>query len=190
MATNGKGGPPPVQISDRIQNFKMPKFQLSSKLTGAVSILVVIFVGFMIAYNMFFFYVEPNEFGIKIIKVGMNRGVQEKPYVTGLHWVTPGLQEMHRLPRDIQVLELTNNPQNASQFSTLEKAAHIQTSDGFFVNVDGSISAIPLCFLRQAEPLFNPFARKSQIFLINLTHSLSEIFFLAGIDNRLNVYFN
>ena len=46
---------------------------------------------------------------------------------------------MHYLPKDIQVLELTNYPKTASGFARQEKAAHIQTSDGFFVDVDMSI---------------------------------------------------
>jgi regulator of protease activity HflC (stomatin/prohibitin superfamily) len=40
---------------------------------------------------------------------------------------------------DIQVLELTNFPKTAALFSRQEKAVHIQTSDGFFVDVDVSI---------------------------------------------------
>jgi hypothetical protein len=62
-------------------------------------------------------------------------------YLTaGLNLVVPGLQQMHRLPRDIQVLELTNYPSTASIFARKDRAAHIQTSDGFFVDVDVSIA--------------------------------------------------
>jgi regulator of protease activity HflC (stomatin/prohibitin superfamily) len=43
------------------------------------------------------------------------------------------------MPRDVQVLELTNNPKTAAEYARQEKAAHIQTSDGFFVDVDLSI---------------------------------------------------
>ena len=46
---------------------------------------------------------------------------------------------MNRLPKDIQVLELTNHPDSASRSARIEKAAHIQTSDGFYVDVDVSI---------------------------------------------------
>jgi len=94
----------------------------------------------MLSWSAFFVYVEPNEYGIKVVRIGLDRGVQEKPYDTGLHpLIRFGFQEMYRLPRDIQVLELTNNRQTASRNSEIEKAAHIQTSDGFFVDVDVSI---------------------------------------------------
>jgi len=72
--------------------------------------------------------------------VGIHRGVQKKIYHAGLHLVLPfGLQELSRLPKDIRILELTNFAEKAAKASRHEKAAHIQTSDGFFVDVDVSI---------------------------------------------------
>jgi regulator of protease activity HflC (stomatin/prohibitin superfamily) len=91
-------------------------------------------------YNLCFVSVAPNEFGIKVVRLGMHRGVQQRVYTAGLHPILPfGLQQIHRLPRDIQVLELTNFPKTAALHARQEKAAHIQTSDGFFVDVDVSI---------------------------------------------------
>ena len=46
---------------------------------------------------------------------------------------------MYRLPKSIQVLELTNFPQTAAEAARKDRAAHIQTSDGFFVDVDVSM---------------------------------------------------
>ena len=44
------------------------------------------------------------------------------------------------MPRDVQVLELTNAPETAALYSRVKTpAAHIQTSDGFFVDVDVSV---------------------------------------------------
>ena len=105
-----------------------------------IKMVIVSVAIILLLYNLFFVYIKPNEYGIKVVRVGLKRGVHEKVYEAGLNFVLPlGLEQMQRLPRDIQVLELTNNPQNASQFARHEKAAHIQTSDGFFVDVDVSI---------------------------------------------------
>ena len=94
----------------------------------------------LLVYNAMLVYVEPNEYGIKVVRIGTNRGVQKEVYGPGLHLVLPfGIQQMHKLPRDIQVLELTNFPKTAARMARVEKAAHIQTSDGFFVDVDVSI---------------------------------------------------
>lgn len=91
-------------------------------------------------YNLCFVYVKPDEYGIKVARIGMNRGVQKQVYTAGLHFLIPfGVQQMYRIPRGIQVLELTNFPDTASSFARKDRAAHIQTSDGFFVDVDVSI---------------------------------------------------
>ena len=104
------------------------------------TILIVVLALIVFAYNMLFVYIRPNEFGIKVVKIGFQRGVHEEVYSSGLNFIMPfGMQQMHRLPKDIQVLELTNYPHTAAKVARREKAAHIQTSDGFFVDVDVSI---------------------------------------------------
>ena len=86
---------------------KIPKFRFRP--SGKGSILMAILAALLFLWVSFLVYVRPNEFGIKVVRIGLNRGVQEQPYPTGLHLVIPfGFQQMHRLPRDIQVLELTN----------------------------------------------------------------------------------
>ena len=115
--------------------FRLFRLKFSSGIVIFFLILAVIFI----LYNSFLKYVAPNEYGIKQVKIGMSRGIQKEPYTTGLHFIIPFMQRMHYLPKEIQVLELTNSPNTASMFSRQERAAHIQTSDGFFVDVDLSI---------------------------------------------------
>jgi len=118
-------------IKDRLKNLK---FLHGSRIGLAVILLLVI------GYNLFFVYVEPDEYGIKVNRVGLNRGVQKEVYHAGLSFVLPfGLQQMHKLPKGIQVLELTNFPETAAGAARKDRAAHIQTSDGFFVDVDVSM---------------------------------------------------
>jgi regulator of protease activity HflC (stomatin/prohibitin superfamily) len=118
-------------IKDRLKNLK---FLNGSKIGLAVILLLVI------GFNLFFVYVEPDEYGIKVNRVGLNRGVQKEVYHAGLSFVLPfGLQQMHKIPKGIQVLELTNFPETAADSARKDRAAHIQTSDGFFVDVDVSM---------------------------------------------------
>jgi regulator of protease activity HflC (stomatin/prohibitin superfamily) len=117
--------------------FKMPEIKL--KLSRGILILIAVVVLILVAYNILFVYVHPNEYGIKVVRIGINRGVQTEVYTAGLNLVIPGIQEMYRLPRDIQVLELTASPTTAAGAARKDRAAHIQTSDGFFVDVDASI---------------------------------------------------
>jgi regulator of protease activity HflC (stomatin/prohibitin superfamily) len=117
-----------------------PAFRLFKlNFPGGKLLGVIIIIAIIILYNFFLRYVEPNEYGIKQVMIGMQRGIQKEPYTTGLHFIIPGMQKMHFLPRDIQVLELTNYPNTASSLARQVRAAHIQTSDGFFVDVDISI---------------------------------------------------
>jgi regulator of protease activity HflC (stomatin/prohibitin superfamily) len=117
---------------------KMPRIRISGKL----GLVIVILAAVVILYNSFLVYVKPNEYGIKQVKISLTkqqRGIQKKIYPPGLHFIIPVFQRMHFLPKDAQVLELTNYPATASKFARQERAAHIQTSDGFFVDVDVSI---------------------------------------------------
>tara|TARA_A100001015_G_C15009368_1_gene722268 strand:- start:290 stop:1327 length:1038 start_codon:yes stop_codon:yes gene_type:complete len=120
------------------QEFDIDKF--ISKLTSnpvTLFIIAAIFTTFIIG-SMCFVYIKPFEFGIKQVNIGLNRGIQQKKYETGLHFVIPfGFEEMHKLPKNTQLFELTNTPLFRQSQST--SAVNIQTSDGFFVSVDVSI---------------------------------------------------
>ena len=116
----------------------------AAKLRGkAVTVLIAVALIAVIAvlvFNSCFEYVRPNEFGIKVVKIGVNKGVQEKVHPPGFAFRIPfGVQEIHRLPRSIQVLELTNGESIPSPGTYVDKGAKIQTSDGFFVDVDATI---------------------------------------------------
>jgi regulator of protease activity HflC (stomatin/prohibitin superfamily) len=130
------------EISVFVRNFKglfrAPRFNF--RLSGKINILLAAVVLIFVCYNLFFVYVQPDEYGIKVVRVGLNRGVQKQVYQAGLTFVLPfGLQQMYRLPKGIQVLELTNFPETAAVTARKDRAAHIQTSDGFFVDVDVSM---------------------------------------------------
>lgn len=106
--------------------------------TGIGLAVIGITLIFIVGFSSVFVYVKPYEYGIKQVKIGFERGIQDKVYAPGFHFIIPFMEAMHTFPRDIQVFDLTNNlAQVTSTFH--DKAAHIQTSDGFFVDVDVSI---------------------------------------------------
>ena len=105
-----------------------------------LKVLLALAVIVYVCYAYLFVYIQPDEYGIKVVRVGLQRGVQKNIYHAGLTFVLPfGLQQMYRLPKGIQVLELTNFPETAAGGARKDRAAHIQTSDGFFVDVDVSM---------------------------------------------------
>ena len=124
-------------INDLMARFKSPLRNL--RLKGTLKILIIGVVLAYFGFNLFFVYVRPDEYGIKVARIGINRGVQKEVYQAGLTFVLPfGLQKIYKLPKGIQVLELTNFPDTAAGSARKDRAAHIQTSDGFFVDVDVS----------------------------------------------------
>tara|TARA_Y100000748_G_scaffold299150_1_gene295535 strand:+ start:2534 stop:3577 length:1044 start_codon:yes stop_codon:yes gene_type:complete len=93
---------------------------------------------FLFSFNAFFIYVQPNEVAIKQVRVGLNRGIQSTVYDTGWYFMVPGIHIFHVFPKDLQVFDLTSMRNQASS-RFIDNSAHIQTSDGFFVDVDVSI---------------------------------------------------
>jgi len=119
-------------------NFRLPDFKL--KFSKGVNVLIIALFVLVLCFNLFFVYVEPGEYGIKVNRIGIGRGVQTDVYHAGLTFVMPfGFQQIYKLPKGMQVLELTNFPETASTSARKDRAAHIQTSDGFFVDIDVSI---------------------------------------------------
>jgi regulator of protease activity HflC (stomatin/prohibitin superfamily) len=112
-------------------------------------VVIPLFIAF-VGVKLFFFlsvtYVHPNEYGIKVVRVPIipgliKRGVHEEVYQTGFYFVLKpfDFEEMYLFPKDLQVLDLTGAREESAREATVTKAAHIQTSDGFFVDVDVSI---------------------------------------------------
>ena len=97
------------------------------------SLVVVLF-----GYNSCTTYVKPGEAGVKQIKFGLGKGIDPHVYGTGLHYVGVG-ETMHRFPLRLQVLELSNSRNEASEDLEGHRVApgvNIQTSEGYTVQVD------------------------------------------------------
>lgn len=126
--------------TDGVPNRKVRVGGLATKLVGLSSLTFLFAILLVVAYNLCFVYVEPNEFGIKVVKIGVHKGVQESVFGPGLAFRIPfGMQEIYTLPRSTQVLELTNKTGTVRDGIHVDREAKIQTSDGFFVDVDATI---------------------------------------------------
>ncbi|KPJ79014.1 MAG: hypothetical protein AMJ54_00720 [Deltaproteobacteria bacterium SG8_13] len=132
----------PSEDQEKAQTSASEAKPIQKKASGKRRLFILLLLVLVLVGGSLFFlqYVRPDEFGIKVVRIGLKRGVHEEIYAPGFHLVLPfGMEEMYRIPKDVQVLELTNNPGTAAQFAQIENAAHIQTSDGFYVDVDVSI---------------------------------------------------
>lgn len=99
---------------------------------------------FLFSFSSLFSYVHPNQFGIKEVRIGPDKGIRHKVIEPGFALIIKpfGIQRLHLYPRDVQVFELTafaQGPRGRDYGIFRDKAAHIQTSDGFYVDVDVTI---------------------------------------------------
>ncbi|MEK7793561.1 MAG: SPFH domain-containing protein, partial [Candidatus Hydrogenedentota bacterium] len=130
----------PEVVGDGVPFFR-PKIRIPGFIRGvrATAVAVGLIIVTLVSYT-FFTYIRPNEFGIKEVKIGINSGIQKKVHDPGLMFRVPGISNIHRFPRNVQVLELTDTGKNLGEPGhNFKNAANIQTSDGFFVTVDVTI---------------------------------------------------
>jgi len=152
MAGNGSFEPPNTVID--LEKFRsqwgpgspfrqLLRSDFFRKVLGPILLAVVVL---KLLFFLCVTYVRPNEYGIKVVRVPVipgliTRGVHAEVYQPGFHFVLKpfDFEEMYLFPKDLQVLDLTGAREESAREATVTKAAHIQTSDGFFVDVDVSI---------------------------------------------------
>jgi regulator of protease activity HflC (stomatin/prohibitin superfamily) len=131
-------------------NFNVPRVAVpSGKRFRILWLAGAGFLMLLVGYNSCTTYVRPGEAGVKQIKFGMGKGIENYVYGTGLHWVGVG-ETMHRFPTRVQVLELSNSRSEQTQDLEGHRAApgvNIQTSEGYTVQVDVTV------LFRLADPL-------------------------------------
>src|SRR4051794_34673200 len=54
-------------------------------------------------------YVPPDEIGVRQVSFGLSKGLQKEPVLPGYRRELGGMKTVHTFPRDIQVVEFTNN---------------------------------------------------------------------------------
>jgi regulator of protease activity HflC (stomatin/prohibitin superfamily) len=121
--------------------------QLAPTGLSLLVVLLLLFIG--ILYATCTQYIHPDEFAVKQVDVTMPlltgaAGIHTNIYDTGVHWLTPGCEKFLVFPKSIRAVTLHSkngreSGEGGERFVRYEDAAHIQTSDGFFINLDVSI---------------------------------------------------
>ncbi len=84
-------------------------------------------------------YVPPGMIGVRQVSYGPGKGLQKKPVNPGYRREIAGYETIHTFPRDIQVVEFTNNPSESSDKHRQMPAVKVPTVDGYPVDVDVSV---------------------------------------------------
>ncbi len=107
--------------------------------------LILAFIG--VLYATCTQYIRPDEFAVKQVDVPVPlltgaAGIHSNVFNTGVHFLMPGCEKFLVFPKSIRAVTLRSSQRSSEEkeeFVRLEDAAHIQTSDGFFINLDVSI---------------------------------------------------
>lgn len=115
--------------------------------TGLPLLVVLVLVLLLFVYAVCSRYIHPDEFAVKQVDVPFPfltgaAGIHTNIYDTGVHWCTPGCEKFIIFPKSVRAVTLHakgKHNEDPDKFVRYEEAAHIQTSDGFFINLDVSI---------------------------------------------------
>ena len=115
---------------------KLPGLGSRAKLVTGAAAAALVFFGALFLYATFTTYVLPDQFAVRQVYLGPNKGIQEELYGPGLHFVMPGYERLHTFPRAVQILEFNDDDVTKSEDSFHQPAIRIQTSEGYQVTVD------------------------------------------------------
>jgi len=115
--------------------------------TGMPLLVLLMFFLLAFLYAVCTQYIQPDEFAIKQVDVPVPfltgaAGIHTNIYQTGIQWRLPGCEKFLIFPKSIRAVTLHSKgktQESIDSFVRYEDAAHIQTSDGFFINLDVSI---------------------------------------------------
>src|SRR5882757_452159 len=115
--------------------------------TGLSLLIFLIFLLLLFLYSICTQYIQPDQFAVKQVDVPVPfltgaAGIHTNIYQTGIQWRLPGCEKFLIFPKSIRAVTLHSkgrSNETPEKFVRFEDAAHIQTSDGFFINLDVSI---------------------------------------------------
>jgi regulator of protease activity HflC (stomatin/prohibitin superfamily) len=84
-------------------------------------------------------YVPPDEIGLRQVSYGSGRGLQKGLVGPGYRRELFGYETIYTFPRDIQVVEFTNNPGETARTHRTMAAINVPTVDGYPVSIDATV---------------------------------------------------
>jgi regulator of protease activity HflC (stomatin/prohibitin superfamily) len=122
-----------------------PRFQFGwrPKLRGplgrAAVRLAVLVLPLVLLRACLFTYVPPDRIGMRQIAFGPGQGLQKEPVYPGYRRAISGYERVHTFPRDLQVVEFTNNAAETGAGHLKIGAVKVPTVDGYPVDVDVTV---------------------------------------------------
>ncbi|HKI06380.1 MAG TPA: SPFH domain-containing protein [Thermoanaerobaculia bacterium] len=130
------------------ENLKSPRFRVQSPFLQQVRSRAgkTIFRLLLLLVPLFFLracvitYVPPDQIGVRQVSYGPGKGLQKKPVTPGYCREIASYETIHTFPRDIQVVEFTDNPAETGVADHKQVGAvKVPTVDGYPVAVDVTV---------------------------------------------------
>lgn len=118
----------------RVQSQFLQQFRGRFGKLGRWVLLLIVPILFL--RGCFITYVPPDEIGVRQISFGPSKGLQKEAVSPGWRREVSGYERIETFPRDIQVVEFTNNPQEKSEGHRQMGAIKVPTVDGYPVDID------------------------------------------------------
>jgi regulator of protease activity HflC (stomatin/prohibitin superfamily) len=130
-----------------VEPFKSPRFRVNfpvlQKLQGRTGKLgfrlLLLLVPLVLLRACALTYIPPDSLGVRQVSYGFSKGLQKEAVTPGYRREIRGYERIHTFPRDIQVVEFTNNPAEASLAHRQMPAINVPTVDGYPVDVDVTV---------------------------------------------------
>lgn len=137
-------------MADDAPRFKSglsPRFRVSLPSTAGLRLRLariaalgaLVLVPLIFLRACFFTYVPPDRIGMRQISFGPYKGLQKEPVLAGYRRSIFGYETIRTFPRDIQVVEFTNNREETGAGSLKIGAIKVPTVDGYPVDVDVTV---------------------------------------------------
>jgi SPFH domain / Band 7 family len=125
----------------------VPRFRVQSaflqmmrgRLRRVLLPLAAVLVPLLFARACLLTYVPPDRIGMRQVAFGPSKGLQKNLVLPGYRREVSGYEQIRTFPRDLQVVEFTNNPQESGAGHVKRAAIKVPTVDGYPVDVDVTV---------------------------------------------------
>ncbi len=119
---------------------KVPSFSFrGGRLFGFLFKLLLLISPLLFVRGCMISYVAPDQIGLRQIAFGPTKGLQKSLVGPGYRRQIRGYETIRTFPRDIQVVEFSNNPAERGPDHRDVPAINVPTVDGYPVSVDVSV---------------------------------------------------
>lgn len=118
----------------------VPSFSFrGGRIAGTLFKLLLLLAPLLVFRGCFLTYVAPDQIGVRQVAFGPNKGLQKKIISSGYRRQIRGYETVRTFPRDLQIIDFTNNTAERSRDHRTVNAINVPTVDGYPVAVDVTV---------------------------------------------------